>query len=72
VELYAGKLDAHQNITHGIAMLMQAVAREGDLHVFETFYGPCAESGLHGYTIRVKPFHNSITADVPGCITWAD
>jgi starch phosphorylase len=71
VELYAGKLDAHENITRGIAVLMQAIGREGDLHVFETSYGPCAESGLHGYTVRVVPFHNSLTAVVPGCITWA-
>jgi starch phosphorylase len=71
VELYAGKLDAHENITSAIAVLMQAIGREGDLHVFETSYGPCAESGLHGYTVRVVPFHNSLTAVVPGCITWA-
>jgi hypothetical protein len=51
---------------------MRAIAREGDLHVFETSYGPCSESGLHGYTIRVKPFHReSNTESVPGCITWA-
>ncbi|MGD1091103.1 MAG: alpha-glucan family phosphorylase [Bryobacteraceae bacterium] len=72
VELYAGKLDAHENFTHAVATLMRAIAREGDLHVFETSYGPCSESGLHGYTIRVKPFHReSNTESVPGCITWA-
>jgi starch phosphorylase len=73
VELYAGKLDAHQNFTEAIATLMQAVRGEGDVHVFETSYGPCAESGLHGYTVRVRPVHReSDTAIVPGCITWAD
>ena len=72
VELYAGRLDAHDNITDGLAMLMKAVAREGDVHVFETSLGPCAESGLHGYTVRVRPCHrDSSTAFVPGCITWA-
>jgi starch phosphorylase len=72
VELYAGKLDAHENFTNAVATLMRAVAREGELHVFETSYGPCAESGLHGYTIRVQPFHReSKTELVPGCITWA-
>ena len=72
VELYAGRVDAHENITGAIAVRMQATGREGDLHVFETSYGPCAESGLHGYTVRVAPLHpNSIPVIVPGCITWA-
>jgi len=72
VELYSGRLDTDENITGGIARLMLAVAREGDLHVFETAFGPCPESGRYGYTVRVKPFHpDSDTAPVPGCITWA-
>jgi starch phosphorylase len=72
VELYAGRLDSHENITDGLACLMRAVAREGDLHVFETTYGPCAESGLHGYTVRVRPNQaDSGAALIPGCITWA-
>ncbi len=72
VELYAGRLDTDENITGGIARLMAAVAREGDLHVFETAFGPCPESGRYGYTVRVKPSHrDSDAALVPGCITWA-
>ena len=72
VELYAGKLDAHSNFTQAIATLMHAVSGDGDLRVFETSFGPCAESGLHGYTVRVRPIHReSDTTLVPGCITWA-
>jgi starch phosphorylase len=72
VELYSGRLDTDENITGGIARLMAAVAREGDLHVFETAFGPCPESGRYGYTVRVKPSHrDSDAALVPGCITWA-
>ena len=72
VELYAGRLDAEENITQGIVKLMQAIAREGDLHVFEASFGPCAQSGRHGYTVRVKPFHRESSTDiVPGCLTWA-
>ena len=72
VELFAGRLDAHENITGASAVRMQPTSREGDLHVFETLSGPCAESGLHGYTVRVVPFHPiSIPVIVPGCITWA-
>jgi starch phosphorylase len=72
VELYAGKLDSEQNITGGLVKLMQAIDREGDVHIFETSFGPCAESGCHGYTVRVKPFHReSKTELVPGCLTWA-
>jgi starch phosphorylase len=73
VELYSGKLDAEDNITGGIANLMRAIDREGDMHVFETSFGPCAESGRHGYTVRVKPFHReSNTEFVQGCLTWAE
>jgi starch phosphorylase len=73
VELYAGRLDTNENITGGIVRLMQAVAQEGDLHVFETSYGPCAESGRHGYTIRVKPHYRDSNAEfMPGCLTWAE
>jgi starch phosphorylase len=73
VELYAGKLDTEENITGGIARLMHAIAREGDLHIFETSLGPCAESGRHGYTVRVKPFHRDSNAEcIPGCLTWAE
>jgi starch phosphorylase len=72
VELYAGRLDTSENITGGLVRLMQAVAREGELHVFETAFGPCPESGRYGYTVRVKPFHrDSDPVLVPGCITWA-
>ena len=70
VELYAGKLDAHENFTEALVTLMHAVAREGDVHVFETSFGPCAESGMHGCTVRVKPSHQE-SGIVPGCITWA-
>jgi starch phosphorylase len=62
VELYAGRVDAHENITGDVAVRMHATGREGDLHVFETSYGPCAESGLHGYTVRVTPFHPNFSA----------
>ena len=53
-------------------LLCTPCSGEGDLHVFETSYGPCAESGLHGYTVRVRPVHESDAMLVPGCITWAD
>jgi len=73
VELYAGKLDAHENFTSAVATLMKAISHEGDLHVFETSYGPCAQSGLHGYTVRVRPVNReSCTELVPGCFTWAE
>jgi starch phosphorylase len=72
VELYAGRLDAHENITDAVSVRMRETGREGDLHIFETSYGPCSESGLHGYTVRVSALHsNAIPVIVPGCMTWA-
>jgi hypothetical protein len=34
---------------------------------------PCGRSGLHGYTVRVWPFHpDEPKAFLPALITWAD
>jgi starch phosphorylase len=43
------------------------------LGIFEAAAVPCSRSGLHGYTVRVLPFHpDEPKAFLPGLITWAD
>jgi starch phosphorylase len=73
VELYMGRLDAHSEIKGGVALPMQP---SGEMHDgvqdFEVAGVQCRESGLHGYTVRVVPFHrNEAKSFVPGQLTWA-
>ena len=73
VELYMGRLDAHSEISGGIALPMQPSGemREG-VQVFEVAGVQCRDSGLHGYTVRVLPFHrDEAKTFLPGQVTWA-
>jgi starch phosphorylase len=73
VELYMGRLDAHSEISGGIALPMQPSGemREG-VQVFEVAGVQCRDSGLHGYTVRVLPFHrDEAKSFLPGQVTWA-
>jgi starch phosphorylase len=73
VELYVGRLDADGELTDAYAIPMQAAdPGSGGTWVFEGTTVPCPRSGLHGYTVRVTPFHPYQTkAFLPGVITWA-
>jgi len=73
-ELYLGRLDSGGEITAGVAMPMQPAGRSPDgFRIFEAAAAPCGRSGLHGYTVRVFPFHpDEPKALLPALITWAD
>jgi starch phosphorylase len=73
VELYMGRLDAHSEITGGVALPMQPFGEMRDgVQVFEVAGVQCRESGLHGYTVRVLPFHRDEAMNfLPGYVTWA-
>ena len=74
VELYVGRLDADGEITNAYTIPMEP-AGEGQRGVwaFEAATVPCPRSGLHGYTVRITPFHpDAPKAFLPGVITWAD
>jgi len=73
VEFYIGRLDAHSEITGGVALPMQPVGELRDgAQDFEVAGVQCRESGLHGYTIRVLPFHRDEAKSLlPGLMTWA-
>jgi starch phosphorylase len=74
VELYLGKLDARFEITDPVAIPMEL---EGEAYdgsaTFVASEVPCRDSGLHGYTVRVLPFHpDAPETFLPGLIRWAD
>lgn len=73
VELYLGRVDADGEITEAEATRMQFIGTdgEGNYH-FEATGIPCPKSGLHGYTVRVRPYHPDLTTPfLPGLIVWA-
>jgi starch phosphorylase len=73
VELCLGPLDSAGEITHPVATQMEAAGRDEQgriLYVAESV--TCHRSGLHGFTVRVLPFHPDLSvAFLPGLITWA-
>jgi starch phosphorylase len=74
VQLYLGRLDSSGQIADGVAIPMQPAGQSPEgLGIFEAAAVPCGRSGLHGYTVRVLPFHpDEPKTFLPGIITWAD
>ena len=73
VELYMGRLDKSGEIVDAAAVTMKPV--ESDTHGEHVFAveASCSHSGLHGYTIRIRPQHSDLGAIAfPGLICWAD
>src|SRR5271166_1814363 len=73
VELYVGRVDMQGELVDGNSVAMQPAGQdsEGDYnYVVET---SIARSGLHGFTVRVRPSHPDMSvAFIPGLICWAD
>ena len=72
VELYLGKIDTRGEISEGRAITMRPETNSGGDFVYLGEATP-HESGLHGFTIRVRPSHPDLsTPFVPGLIAWAN
>jgi len=72
MELYLGRLNSAREIVDGAAVFMQPVASTGQGEHTFAVEAPCQRSGLHGYTIRIRPRHPDMTTPVlPGLICWA-
>lgn len=72
VELYLGHVDARGEIIEGRAIPMKVENNAGGEFIYAGETAP-SESGLHGFTIRVRPYHpDMLTSFVPGLITWAN
>ncbi|HSC78235.1 MAG TPA: alpha-glucan family phosphorylase [Candidatus Acidoferrales bacterium] len=71
VEVYYGRLTADRQLTDAQSVSMQV---EKDLgHGRHLYVGtiPCEQSGMHGYTVRVRPHHPDLNHfAATGLITW--
>jgi len=74
VELYHGKLDGSESFVSPVATPMELRDSPAPgVYIFEAEPVACSESGLHGYTVRVLPFHPDLAVGIiPGLITWAE
>jgi starch phosphorylase len=74
VELYLGMLDANFEICDAAAVPMEMVSKVGDgVYIFAAHSAACRESGQHGYTVRVLPYHvEEPQLFLPGLIRWAN
>jgi glycogen phosphorylase len=73
VEFCLGRVDPRGELTNVETTSMQPVGRDGDgYHRYEVAIAACYKSGLHGFNIRVLPFHPDLaTPFLPGLIAWA-
>jgi starch phosphorylase len=73
VELYQGRLNADSEIVNAIATPMRPAGPvEAGSCLFEAQPVACKDSGLHGFTVRVLPFHPDLPDGlIPGLISWA-
>lgn len=74
VELYLGPLNADDEIIEPLAHSMDLVTNpQPGVYEFEAHAIACHSSGLHGYTIRVLPYHRDLPQQfIPGMIRWAE
>ena len=73
VELYLGMLDADFEICDAAAVPMEMVSQAADgVYIFAAHSAACRESGMHGYTVRILPYHvDEPQQFLPGLIRWA-
>jgi starch phosphorylase len=73
VELYQGRLNADSEIVKAVATPMRPTGPvEASSCIFEAQPVACRDSGLHGFTVRVLPFHPDLSDGlIPGLISWA-
>lgn len=73
LEVYLGRLDPGGELVEAGATPMQVVKAEGPgRYLFQAEAVPCRLSGLHGFSVRVLPFHPDLsTPFLPGLIVWA-
>lgn len=72
VELYVGLVNPNGELVQGQAMTMQLTKELGSGRYLYEAEAECGMSGLHGYTVRVLPYHPElVTLFQPGFIRWA-
>ncbi|MDF1512727.1 MAG: alpha-glucan family phosphorylase [Anaerolineae bacterium] len=72
VELYVGLVNTSGEIVKGEAIVMRPVETLDDGFILYEAESECMMSGLHGYTVRVLPYHDDLVSlFLPGMIKWA-
>jgi starch phosphorylase len=73
IELYHGRLNSDGEIVNAVATAMNATGEgQGGSYSFEAHPVSCADSGQHGFTVRVLPHNPDLaSALIPGLISWA-
>ncbi len=73
VELYLGRVNGDGDLIEGEALLMRPSQQQADgIYQYEVETA-INRSGLHGFTVRVRPNHPDMpVAFIPGLIRWAD
>ena len=72
VELYLGRLNADGDFQDALPLEMKLAGGADGASLFEASAVSCSESGRHGFTVRVLPYHpNLMTPFLPGLIAWA-
>lgn len=77
VELFFGRLNPSGDIAEAESTLMKPAGTDAEgRHVFVAAGVPCSRSGLHGFTVRIRPSHPDLAAGgripfLPGLIAWA-
>ncbi len=72
VELYVGRVDANGELVAGRAVVMETDGNAGDGTYTYAVETSIVRSGLHGFTVRVRPCHPDMPATfIPGLIRWA-
>ncbi len=71
VEVYFGPVDSNREISHAsVAMLYHTDDLGGGRHRY-TGNVPCGRSGLFGYTVRVRPYHEDASnMFLTGLMAW--
>jgi starch phosphorylase len=62
VQLYHGSIDAASQIIRGRAITLKFDRMEGDSISIFTGSCSCRASGLHGYALRILPFHEDMNS----------
>ena len=73
VELYMGRVNSQGEIVEADPVVMAfAESQDKSPALFEVKGVACRKSGLHGFTVRVLPYHpDLVTPILPGLIVWA-
>jgi len=72
VELYVGRVDMSGELVEGEAIAMEPAGKPSDGVYNYIVTTAIARSGLHGFTVRVRPYHPDMSVKfVPGLMRWA-